>query len=389
MHETSNLLLWPIFVLGLFNFFWVPMANYFGKRPIFVFASLVLCVCYIWGATAKTFDSLLWSNIVAAAAGSSTEALGAAIVNDLYFVHERGSKMGVYMNSISGGNTIGPLICGFVVHSLGWRWHKWMAVIFTGINFLLVLFFVPETRYDRSSSLNLSANSSSQAMPSSSENISDAEKATEPRTREPLGSPPTELTPIPKKTFTQELSLWSGVPANTNILKMFVRPLPMIVYPSVAFAFLGYAVSLAWVVAVNILNPFVLEAPPYNWRPDINGLINIPGLIGNIIGAYAGGWLVDKFCNWRTKRNNGVFEPESRLYLLIFPLVIVPAGCILFGYGVQRTMHWTTMFFGYGMISVGLTAVPTITLAYVSDCLLLVNPDALLLANGKSSYPRV
>ena len=36
-------------------------------------------------------------------------------------------------NAISGGNTIGPLICGFVVQSLGWRWHKWIAVIFTGM----------------------------------------------------------------------------------------------------------------------------------------------------------------------------------------------------------------------------------------------------------------
>ncbi len=53
--ETSALLLSPILVLGAFNFFWVPIANYFGKRPIFVFASLLLSLCYLWGARAKTF----------------------------------------------------------------------------------------------------------------------------------------------------------------------------------------------------------------------------------------------------------------------------------------------------------------------------------------------
>lgn len=47
-------------------------------------------MAYIWGAKARSFESLLWSNIVAAFAGSSTEALGAAMVNDLYFLHERG-----------------------------------------------------------------------------------------------------------------------------------------------------------------------------------------------------------------------------------------------------------------------------------------------------------
>jgi hypothetical protein len=53
----------------------------FGKRPVFVFASGLLCACYVWGAMAQSFESLLWSNIVAAFAGSSTEALGAAMVN--------------------------------------------------------------------------------------------------------------------------------------------------------------------------------------------------------------------------------------------------------------------------------------------------------------------
>lgn len=105
--ETSNLLIWPILTFGVFNFLFVPLANYFGKRPIFVFANLLLCMSYVWGATANSFDSLLWSNIVGAFAGSTTEALGAAIVNDLYFTHERAGKMSIYMNSISGGNTIG------------------------------------------------------------------------------------------------------------------------------------------------------------------------------------------------------------------------------------------------------------------------------------------
>ena len=107
--------------------------------------------------------------------------------------------------------------------------------------------------------------------------------------------------------------------------------------------FLGFAVSLAWVVAINILNPFVLQAPPYNWKPDINGLINITGLIGNVIGAFLGGWVVDKYSDWRSKKNNGVFQPETRLHLLIIPALIVPAGCLAFGYGVGEQLNWTAL----------------------------------------------
>jgi len=63
----------------------------------------------------------------------------------------------------------------------------------------------------------------------------------------------------------------------------------MIVYPAVIYSFLCYSISLVIVVAVNILNSFVLQAPPYNWSPEINGLINIPGLLGNIVGSFVGG----------------------------------------------------------------------------------------------------
>lgn len=382
MAETSDLLIWPILVLGVFNFFWVPVANYFGKRPVFVLASGLLCICYIWGAVSTSFSSLLWSNIIAAFAGSSTEALGASIVNDLYFLHERGAKMGVYMNFISGGNTVGPLICGFIVTSLSWRWHKWIAVVFTAINFFTVLLFVPETRYFRDGNQNVAAGDRSIASSSEEDQIGAAAKPHD-STKEIASL--SALPPVPKKTWAQEMSLWSGLAPDTNLFKMFIRPFPMFVYPCVIYSFLGYAVSLVVTVSVNILNSFVLQAPPYSWSPMINGLINIPGLIGNLAGAYAGGWLVDIFCDWRARKNNGVFEPENRLHLLVLPLLITGAGCVLFGYGVEQTLNWTSLFFGYGMVSFALTAVPTITMAYVSDCVLPVNSDALMLVNGSKN----
>ncbi|GAB7324494.1 hypothetical protein MBLNU13_g08410t1 [Cladosporium sp. NU13] len=362
--QTSELLLWPILVLGAFNFFWVPMANYLGKRPVFVFASLLLSLCYLWGAVADSFESLLWSNIIAAFAASSTEALGASIVNDLYFLHERANLMGVYMNFISGGNTIGPLLCGFITSGVGWRWHKWLAFILTAINFLAVVFVCPET---------------SSIGKASDEEEAPIEKTTSSNEREVQAQRPSQ---VPPKTYLQQLSLWSGVPKDTSLLRLFLRPFPFIAYPAVAFSFLGYAVSLAWVVAINILSPFLLQVAPYNFGPSVIGLINIPGLLGNLFGAWAGGWLVDRYSDRYSKQHNGVFQPESRLHLLWIPTLVVPAGCLAFGYGGANGLHWTALFFGYGMVAVGLTFVPVATMTYVSDCYLPVNADALLLVNG-------
>ena len=261
-----------------------------------------------------------------------------------------------------------------------------MAFIFTAINFLVVLFFCPETRYDRpelSGNDNVSEGFGRGETSSTDEESTgaDLEKTTSSNLKEIPGSP-IHTENVPKKTFMQDLSLWSGMPKGTNLFKLFIRPFPLIAYPAIMFAFLAYAVSLAWVVAINLLNSFVLQAPPYNWKPSINGLINIPGLLGNLLGAWLGGWVVDRYSDWRSKKNGGIFQPETRLHLLIIPSLIVPAGCLVFGYGVADTLHWTAMFFGYGMVAVGLTFVPVATMTYVSDSYLPVNPDALLLVNG-------
>jgi MFS family permease len=102
---AAGLILWPLLVSGLCvspcicdifallgpwpmkrlkNFFWVPSAEYFGKRLVFVIASLMFFCCIIWSAVSTSFQSLLASRVVGAFAGSSTEALGAAIVNVRY-----------------------------------------------------------------------------------------------------------------------------------------------------------------------------------------------------------------------------------------------------------------------------------------------------------------
>lgn len=347
MTETSNLLLWPILVLGLFNFWWVPLANYFGKRLIFVFCSLLLCLSYLWGALAKSFDSLLWSNIIAAFAGSASEALAASIVNDIFFLHERAGLMGWYQNAICGGNTIGPLICGFVITHSTWRVHKWHAFGLMAINFLTVVLFVPETSYQRSfnedSETRRASSGLSPTASGSDQGAGDYEKGL-----------PTVMTALPsafhpepvmvqKKSQLQNMKLWSGLPKEKTLIKLFLRPIPLVAYPAVIFAFLGWAASLSWVVAINVLNSFVLQAHPYSWRPEINGLINIPGLLGNLFGAWIGGGVVDRYSDWQSKRHDGVFQPEYRLHLLIVPAIIVPVGCLAFGYGVDNHLHWTAL----------------------------------------------
>ena len=103
----------------------------------------------------------------------------------------------------------------------------------------------------------------------------------------------------------------------------------MIVYPATIFGFLGYSATLAWLLSVVNTNASVFQAPPYNFSPGINGLINIPGTIGVVAGSFCGGALTDRFAEWMARRNNGIYEPETRLITLVIPFFIIPFGLLM------------------------------------------------------------
>jgi len=91
-------------------------------------------------------------------------------------------------------------------------------VILTAINFIAVLLFVPETRYDREAARTEEITST----PSASDINADDEKLAKAGVK-PMRRPSDEpIRQLPKKTFIQELSLWSGTPS-TNLFKMVLR----------------------------------------------------------------------------------------------------------------------------------------------------------------------
>lgn len=55
---------WLILAIGLGLFVTNPLAKLYGKRPIYIFASVIMLVSSIWGAAAEDYNSYLASRIV-------------------------------------------------------------------------------------------------------------------------------------------------------------------------------------------------------------------------------------------------------------------------------------------------------------------------------------
>ena len=63
---------------------------------------------------------------------------------------------------------------------------------------------------------------------------------------------------------------------------------------------------------------------PWNYGSSALGIMNVPCLIGAVLGCAYGGWFSDQFVRWVTKRNGGIQEAEFRLWLLLPATIFFP-----------------------------------------------------------------
>ena len=360
-------------------FVWVPATLYLGTRPIGLIAMALVFVSCIWCGATHSFKGLMAARILCGFATSCAEVLPAIVVKDLFFLHERGWWMGLYIVFFQCLPLICTVMSGFIITGAGWRWHFWVSHYFIyipllmfkvssivcGIGFLLLFFFFPETQYYRPPSSQL-------PQPSTSPDevfVAGIEKVTDL---------PPPATP-PKKSYLQQLKPWSGInpgiEKNTSLLFLIVRGWPLVIYPAVAYAIIAFAVAVGCCLLCFNTSPSIFQSSPYNFSPGVQSLIFLAGMIGGVTGSVAAGGLTDVYAKFRSQRNKGIFEPEDRLVMLLIPLIISPCGVLMddssstsligrYGLGVEHLESWALPYIGIACMYIAVGAVPTITIAY-------------------------
>jgi multidrug resistance protein len=135
--------------LGLGSVVASPTAILYGKRPVYLGAIILFTLSSVWCALSPNYASLVVARIVQGFAVSPVECLPSATIAEIFFLHERAYRLGIYTLLLLGGKNLIPLVSAAVVQSLGWRWVFWITAIVVGFCFFLIFFFVPETFWDR------------------------------------------------------------------------------------------------------------------------------------------------------------------------------------------------------------------------------------------------
>ncbi|KAL9029405.1 MAG: hypothetical protein Q9196_002347 [Gyalolechia fulgens] len=127
-----------------------PTAILFGKRPVYLVCIFLFILSSVWCALSPSYPSLVVARICMGIAVSPCECLPSATIAEIYFLHERAYRLGIYTLLLLSGKNLVPLVSAAIIEGLHtWRWVFWMVAIVVGFCFFLMFFFVPETFWDR------------------------------------------------------------------------------------------------------------------------------------------------------------------------------------------------------------------------------------------------
>lgn len=135
--------------LGVGSVVMSPTAILYGKRPIYILGAALLILSAVWCALSPNYASLVVARVFQGIAVSPVECLPSATIAEIYFLHERAYRVGIYTLLLLGGKNLVPLVSAAIIGSKGWRWVFWVVAIVSGGCMVTLFFFVPETFWDR------------------------------------------------------------------------------------------------------------------------------------------------------------------------------------------------------------------------------------------------
>lgn len=227
---------------------------------------------------------------------------------------------------VTCGVPLGGFINGFVAQYLSFRWIYWLLAIINGVQFVLYVFFGPETRYLR-------------------------------RGVEHHGS-----------NTKQEYFQFKRIDPTPLTFLDFIQPLKFFWYASVFIPALAYAVVfLVAGVLVTVEIP-QLFGPKFHFGAQALGLQFLGLIIGSLIGEIIGGRLSDLWMTRRSKKIGGRPSPEFRLWLSYLGYILAIVGLVVFLVQINTLKSYNvTPIVGAGIAAAGNQIVTTVLITYAVD----------------------
>ncbi|USW59394.1 Putative sugar transporter, major facilitator superfamily, MFS transporter superfamily [Septoria linicola] len=305
--------------LGLGPMFLSPLSEFYGRRIIYICAFGMYLVWLVPCAVAPNIATMLIARFFDGLAGSAFLSVAGGTVGDMFRRDQLSAPMMIYTASPFVGPEVGPVVGGFINQYTDWRWTFYVLIIWAGIQWLMIVLFVPETYAPvllRRKAEKLRQDTGDQ------------------RYKAPIE--------IMDRSVVQTV-LWSCI-----------RPFQLLFFEQMCLNLCLLSAILLGILYLFFGAFAVVFQNNHGFNEWQTGLTFLGIFVGMLLGVS---------CDplWRRRyirlveQNNGISEPEFRLPPTILGAIIVPISLFGFGWTTYSHVHWIvpiifSVFFGLGNI---------------------------------------
>ncbi len=116
-----------------------------GRTPVYIVTLSLFVIFNLVGALSKNYSTLMAMRFLTGLFGSPALSTGGASLTDMFSYAQAPFSLIAWSFGALAGPVIGPIIGGYSVMKLNWRWPLWEVEIASGISLLLLFFLLPET----------------------------------------------------------------------------------------------------------------------------------------------------------------------------------------------------------------------------------------------------
>ena len=268
-----------------------------GRNPPYVTTFAIFVILLVPAALSKNVAGFMVLRFLTGFFGSPCLATGGASLGDMFSIIKLPYVLSLWAFAATCGPALGPLLSGYSVAAMGWRWSMWELLWLSGPVWVAVFLFLPET---------------------SSSNIL-LRRAQ--RLRRISGNPR-----VRSEGEMEQSALSVGAVAREALW----RPIQTILLDP-AIAFTAIYTALIYGIYYSFFEAFpIVYLNFFGFSLGEMGLAFVAIIVGAFLGL-AGYWAYIYYILEPDIRINGLGAPEKRLVPALFAAVLLPVGLFIFG----------------------------------------------------------
>lgn len=256
-----------------------PTAMKIGRRPVYIIGTLLNLIGCILGGFQKNVQVYYIVNILTGFGAAPVDSLVQISTTDIFFAHERGTRLSCFAFALGTGSYMGPVAAGYITESQSWQWCFWYLVIFFGVILLLQIFTLEESVFRRPLPPSAIPTDPDRTASDSMELKSGYNETNTGKSVPVVYSATTESSDVSQSiTYWQRMGPIHTKNANPKpwwVLAIF--PFRLITFPAIIWTGIMGGVQIMWLSLLSVTQSELFGEPPYNFGIAAVGDTNVAG----------------------------------------------------------------------------------------------------------------